>query len=317
MGQKTNATIFRLNNWKLQCVEKNKEEHNLFNYQNIEIQEYLNQFFFVNGLNIHNLKIKYSQKKLYIFICYLPIKEYSPKTGFQFKHKTKTQKKENKIPKFTKISSFISSNSEIKNSTKFKRLKILSQYNKSFINDLTFMKRNDFLQQIFETLNRFTGNLYDVNIVMENLNQGLILNLNNQQKNEIRRKLILLKQYSKTSFFDEGISVLIIVIKFKNSSFLLNNYINKHFKELKKQSVFLIFLKRALDFFIFFNFSKVLGIKIVIKGRFNSAPRAKKKIISVGNVPTQSISKTIDFSETTVFTKNGTFGLKIWIHYKD
>ena len=194
MGQKTNATIFRLNNWKLQCVEKNKEEHNLFNYQNIEIQKYLNQFFSINGLNIHNLKIKYSQKNLYIFISYFPVKQYLPKIGFQFKPKIKVQKTKNKISKFNKISSFISSNSEIKNLTKFKRLKIISQHNKSFINGSTLMKKNGFLQQIFETLNEFTGNSYNVNIVLENLNQGLILSLNNQQKNEIRRKIILLKQ---------------------------------------------------------------------------------------------------------------------------
>jgi len=316
MGQKTNATIFRLNNWKLQCVEKNKEEHNLFAYQNIEIQKYLNQIFSVNGLNIQNVKIKYSQKDLYIFICYYPIKKYL--LGFQFERKKLKENKSILIYK-NKISSFIENlNPSItnKNLTKFKRVKIISQYNKSFINDLEHLKKNYFLQQVLETLTIFTGNFYNLNIILENLNQGLVLNLNNQQKNEIKRKLLLLKQYSKKNFFSEGISIFIAVVKFRNSSHLLNDYINRHFKELKRQSVFLIFLKRALDFFIFFSFSKVLGIKIIIKGRFNGAPRAKKKIISVGNLPTQSINTIIDFSETTVFTKNGTFGLKTWVNYK-
>ena len=317
MGQKTNPTIFRLNKWKLQCVEKNKEEHNLFTYQNIEIQKYLNQFFSVNGLSIHNLKIKYSQKNLYILISYFPVTQFPIKTGFQFQSKIKTQKKLNKLITPSNISSFILCSSQVKSFTKFKRLKILSKYNKFFIKDLQNSKKNNFSQQIFETLTAFTNNLYDINIVLENLNQGLVFNLNNQQKNEIRRKILLLKQYSKRNFFDEGISTLIVVIMFKNSAYLLNNYINKYFKELKTQGIFFIFLKRALDYFIFFNFSKVLGTKIVIKGRFNSAPRAKKKTISVGNVPTQSIFKNIDYSETTVFTKNGTFGIKVWIHYKN
>lgn len=314
MGQKTNATIFRLNNWKLQCVEKNKEEHNLFAYQNIEIQKYLNQFFSVNGLNIQNVKIKYSQKDLYIFISYYPIKKYL--LGFQFERKKINEDKLIPMPK-NKISSFIKNlNLDIKNLTKFKRVKIISQYNKSFINDLQYLKKNYFLQQVLETLTIFTGNFYNLNIILENLNQGLVLNLKNEQKNEIKRKLLLLKQYSKKSFFNEGISIFTAVVKFRNSSYLLNDYINRHFKELKRQSVFLIFLKRALDFFISFSFSKVLGIKIIIKGRFNGAPRAKKRIISVGNLPTQSIKNIIDFSETTVFTKNGTFGLKTWVNYK-
>ena len=88
MGQKTNPTIFRLNNWNLQCVEKNKEEHNLFNYQNIEIQKYLVQFFSDKGLNIHNIKLLYSQKNLHIYITYHSTKELFSFVKKKFKIQT-------------------------------------------------------------------------------------------------------------------------------------------------------------------------------------------------------------------------------------
>jgi small subunit ribosomal protein S3 len=62
--------------------------------------------------------------------------------------------------------------------------------------------------------------------------------------------------------------------------------------------------------------SNVDGIKILIKGRLNGVPRAKKKLILVGNVTTQKIEKNLDYSETTSYTTNGTFGVKVWISEK-
>ena len=61
----------------------------------------------------------------------------------------------------------------------------------------------------------------------------------------------------------------------------------------------------------------VNGVKIVIKGRFNGAPRARSKIIQVGNIPLQSFKAKIDYSQTTSYTPNGTFGVKVWICEND
>ena len=70
---------------------------------------------------------------------------------------------------------------------------------------------------------------------------------------------------------------------------------------------------------LFFNktFSKCKGIKIKVKGRFNGAPRAKDKLINIKNgVPTLTINSKIDYAETTSFSPNGTFGVKVWIDEK-
>lgn len=321
MGQKINPTIFRLNNWNLQCVEKNKEEHNLFNYQNIEIKKYLISFFFEKGLSIHNIKLFYSQKNLYIYITYFSTKEIFNFLKKTFKFQTvKIHNIENKTKFVNKLSNyFLIKKYKPKTILKMKRLEILTKFKKFNSNYANFelVKKNHFFQQILETLTKFLGNKYTIKIILQNFNQGLIVNFNENQINKIKQKLLLLKQYSKNFFFEEGIFIILLLIKIKNSSHMFNNYINKSLEGLKRQNLFLIFLKRALTYLIFLNFSKVDGVKIAINGRFNSAPRSKTKLIIVGNIPTQTIDKIISYSETTAFTKNGTFGIKVWVNYKN
>lgn len=59
--------------------------------------------------------------------------------------------------------------------------------------------------------------------------------------------------------------------------------------------------------------SKVKGVKIVIKGRLNGVPRASQRIIVVGDVPVQSISAKLDYSQITTHNSNGSYGIKVWI----
>ena len=59
--------------------------------------------------------------------------------------------------------------------------------------------------------------------------------------------------------------------------------------------------------------SKIKGVKIVIRGRLNGVPRAKQKIIIVGDVPVQSISAKLDYSQTTIHNSNGSYGIKVWV----
>ena len=55
------------------------------------------------------------------------------------------------------------------------------------------------------------------------------------------------------------------------------------------------------------------GIKIILKGRLNGVPRAKHTILVIGDVPVQSISEKIDYSQTTVHNSNGSYGIKVWV----
>jgi ribosomal protein S3 len=88
-------------------------------------------------------------------------------------------------------------------------------------------------------------------------------------------------------------------------------------KKLKYHNFFFKFIKTALTIFISDKSisSKIKGIKLKIKGRLNKAPRAKSKIITIGNLPVFTIDSTIDYAETTAYSANGTLGVKVWICY--
>lgn len=89
MAQKTDARIFRQNvnkkNWQIKHNEKNGEESSFYLYKTLEIQKYLNRFFKLYRIKIHNCKIFYSNNVLKIFISFY----ISSKTSYIIKKKKK------------------------------------------------------------------------------------------------------------------------------------------------------------------------------------------------------------------------------------
>ena len=73
------------------------------------------------------------------------------------------------------------------------------------------------------------------------------------------------------------------------------------------------FLKQTIKLLINADISHLTGAKIVIKGRFNRAPRAKKVIMQFGKFSLQSFNSKIDYHQSTAYTINGTFGIKVWM----
>ena len=134
---------------------------------------------------------------------------------------------------------------------------------------------------------------------------------------QLFRKLILrLRKFSNNEFFKETVNIILISIKKKNSAKFLADFLSHGISQLKRHNYYINFLKEVLTVFVTSDLSSINGIKIMIKGRFNGAPRAKKKILLVGNVPTQTFMSAIDYYETTSYTQNGTFGVRVWIAEK-
>jgi ribosomal protein S3 len=177
------------------------------------------------------------------------------------------------------------------------------------------LKKNLFLEQFLEGLSLYTNKKNNVFLTFQNLNRGMTVLLSQVEQGFIKKRLLSLKRYSKEKFFKESLNVMLVVIKIKNSAKLFAQLIVQQFKFLKRHNYFLTFIKRIITLFISFKTSKVKGIKICISGRFNRAPRAKSRLIIVGDMPIQTISKQIDYHETTSYTKNGTFGIKLWVNY--
>lgn len=317
MGQKINPHIFKLgiNNheWNSKYLEKTREESTVYTYNDIQIKKFILRFFNLYRLKLHSCKIRCNENYLDINISY-----YCP---FEFFKKFRTIKHNYKI----QLSNF--SYSEIKkNFYKIlikhpkKRLKILKTYKnneiKIYFKTSQILNFNYFTKLLIESLSLFTRNSLNINIIFQNLNKGLSLRLLNNQSKLFRKIVLRLRRFSNMFFFKETVNVILISIKKKHSAFFLSNFISEKLSFMKRHNIFFNFLKQALIVFVMSSLSNVDGIKILIKGRINGVPRAKKKLILVGNVTTQKIEKNLDYSETTSYTTNGTFGVKVWISEK-
>lgn len=330
MGQKTNANIFRLgiknNEWNSRYFEKNKEEFSLYNYQNIQIQNYITHFLNQYNLILHDCKFYLNGNNLYLYVSYYNNKKKENFKINNIKLKNKQQQENflnnKKSIKKIKLSNFyINDNKQTTRNNfklKTKRLLILKKYkNYSYKNkysSIELLKKNQFLEQLLENLSLFTKKKFHIILTLQNINKGISLSIPKNEQEFLKKKLLFLKRYSKDKFFNESLNICLIVTKVKNSAKLFTNFLANQFTTLKRHNHFLIFLKRILTILINSKFSKIEGIKISINGRFNGAPRAKSRLISIGNIPIQTINKQINYYQTTSYTKNGTFGIKTWIN---
>ena len=319
MGQKINPHILRLGTnqkeWNNKYLEKNIEESSFYVFKTLEIQKYISRFFFLHGLLVHTCKIRYTDNNLNLHISF-----YCSKL---FLKQIQILNTENHFKTFSKLQSY----SDIKK-TFFniltrqpkKRIKSIKNYKniKSQINHKNnqILNFNNFSNKLIDCLSKYTKNNINVNIVLQNLNKGLSLRLLNKESQLFRKLILRLRKFSNNEFFKETINVVLISIKKKNSAKFLCEFIAREISQLKRHNYYLNFFKEVLLVLVKSKFSSVNGIKIVINGRFNGAPRSKKKILLVGNVPTQTIFSSVDYYKTTSYTQNGTFGVHVWITEK-
>lgn len=191
---------------------------------------------------------------------------------------------------------------------------INSVYYKKYKNNV-HLKKSSYMEGLLESLSLFTHKKYNIFITFKHLNRGISLLLSKEEKMILKKRILLLKKYKKEKFFKDSTNIVLTLIKIENSSKLFSEYIAQQLKKLKKHNYFLNFLKQIIKIFMSIKTSKIKGIKIKISGRFNGAPRAKHRIMTLGRIPIQTINKQIDYNEATSFTKNGTFGIKLWINY--
>ena len=200
-----------------------------------------------------------------------------------------------------------------------KRLKIL-QYYKYFIKlqnnkIIKNIKTTNFLEKILENLSIFTSNKFNIILNFQQINKNLNFNIQYHQLQYLKKITIQLRQFKKTKFFKEGLNTIFFSLIKKESSQLLANFIANQLKLVKRHGFFLKFVKKTLLLMLTDKFIKNTSIKIIIKGRFNGKRRASKKIITVNKyVSLTTIKSKIDFSQSTAFSSNGTFGVKLWVN---
>jgi len=273
MGQKANSNILRLslkkNEWKSKYIEKLAEESSVFVYNDLEIRKYLDRFFQLHGLILHDCKINYSSNRLDIYLSY-----FVTTKALKLIDPAKVMKK----------SSVVQSKNGL-----------------------------NFTEMLLESLTEFTKRKINVSVVFYELNRRLSINIKKNQASSLKKIKTQLRQFQRAQFFKETLNILFVAIKKRESSKLLAQFIALQLSTTKRHNFFLIFLKQSLILLLQSNFSAVNGVKIVIKGRFNGAPRARSQTLQVGTVPQQFFDAKINYSEATAYTPNGTFGIKCWI----
>lgn len=334
MGQKTNPNIFRLGvnkTWKTEFFEKKRHELPVYIFKDLEIKDYIERFLESQGLLLHDYKQHFSNSTLNLYISYLVLPDFilssnrnksTKVTLITSSGKRKTvQTSSEKVlsPKVGQVNhSFFQgqASADLYNIKRYlnsqvNRLELIKRnrnQNQSIENRVLNLKIESVLNNLFKVISLFTGNKFNIIVNFNCINKTTSFLKSTQKKN-----FILLQKFKGTPFLKEGIELLFHVVHTKTSAHLLAKFIAFQIKKIKRHKFFLSFLKQTLTVLSNSRFSTVKGIKIIIKGRLNGVPRAKHRIITIGDVPVQSINAIIDYSQTAVHNANGSYGIKVWI----
>lgn len=337
MGQKINPTIFRLGvnkTWKTEFFEKKNNELPLYVFKDLEIRNYIERIFETYGIILHDYKQHYNGSTLNLYISYFITSDFTlnekliirnpqgqKKTIRNFNGTTtklgySLSKEElntlvNNVP-HSEIKHYLnlSSYSELPFKVSPTQLKELStfQNDKNFTKSPTNFQLNGLFAEICQVLNLFTNNRLNIVFNFCCVNKDFYFFKTTQEK-----VFTHFQKFRNTPFFEEGIELLFQVTYNSNSANLLAKFISSQLKKLKRQKFFLSFLKQTLTILVNLKLSKIKGVKIAVKGRLNGVPRATQKIMVIGDVPAQSVSAKLDYSQTTIHNSNGSYGIKVWI----
>ena len=329
MGQKTNPNIYRLGvnkQWKTEFFEKKRNEFAFFSYLDLEIQYYIERFLNIHGILLQDYKVYYNNAVINIYISYCIPSTFKLKKNLKIRNKQKTKQitySLNEYKKFQKIiqQNFLdlkpNLNSKIKNP--FIRYKNhFKSKNGSFISinqlqglNLNTLSLNNFIKKFIYGLIALKNNQNNIIINLHCLNNKI--NLTYKQKQSLKKKILLLQRFKNTDIFKESITVLFLTVYKANSAKLLSELIKHQLQKTKRHKALINFFKKTLTLFLNSNFSQLAGIKIIIKGRLNGVPRARHKIINIGDTPTQTINSKINYAESVMHNLNGSYGIKVWV----
>ena len=347
MGQKTNPNILRMGKikeWKSKYIEKKSTESSTIIFRDLEIKKFVFQLFAKNKLQIENCRIYYSESSLHVYISYYNSfnsivvnktirPKYVKKYSEPFNNKaliikknnakkelyvTKTYKKSfSKQPQVKLVQNSYFLNKQTQRWNTIKHLKLYKDI-KSY-KTLTHKQPNLFISKILKSLMIFTNKKHNIFLNLKQVNKEptFFQTIFKKNRSKLKKKIIQLRRFQQNEFFKEGLNVLNMFAVNTNNSIFLAKFIANYLKKLKRPNFFLRFLKIALATIANKKFSKFKRIQIKIKGRFNGAPRARHKFINIGkNIPVSTLNSKIDYGESTAYTSNGTFGIKIWTYAK-
>lgn len=296
MGQKTNPNILRLGitkNWKTEFFEKKKKELPLYIYKDLEIQSYIERFLESKGVLMYDYSQFYSNNTLNLYIsCFVSSKFRKSKQIILTNSKGEKNKNLFLIKEMYSIKKYLQLN-------KFK----------SRVSEFTFTIFENCLVKMFKVILQFTVHKFDIIVNFSCVNKDF--NYLQILKN---KKVNLLQRFKNVDFFKkDGLEVLLHVAFNKNSARLLAKFISFQLKTIKRPMFLLACIKKTLKVLMLSKLTTLKGVKIILKGRLRKGPRAKHKIITLGDVPVQNFDSNIDYFQIATHNSNGSYGIKVWI----
>lgn len=347
MGQKINPTIFRLGinqTWKTEFFEKKNHELPLYTFKDLELKDYLERILDIYGLILHDYKQHYNDSTLNLYISYFVTSDFivekkNASEKIIIENSSEERKSVKRFDANKQVSSRFSMRTDIKTGRIFyssfrpyklkqylnfgshkqllQQVSLIGQQHLLVVQNNQYLKKSGSIasrkyegvfSEIFKVLNLFIGNRLNI------VSHFCCINKNTYfLKSTQKKTLVSLQRLRNTSLFKSGIELLFHVAFNKNSAHLLAKFIALQVKKIKRHKFLLSFIKQTLSILVSSNLSKVKGIKVIVKGRLNGVPRAKHKIISIGDVPVQSISAKLNYSQTATHNSNGSYGIKVWI----
>merc|ERR1712238_233460 len=269
---------------KLNFLEKKNDELPLYVFKDIEMKNYIERVLDIYGIILHDYKHYHNNSTLNLYISYFITSDFSL----------------DKIKQYLKL---VSSQKFLAQPQKFSTFQ-----KKNFTKFSSTLKFDGIFSEIFKVLNSFNNNKLNVVLNFCCVNKDLHF-LKTTQKKIFKS----LQKFRNTPFFKEGVELLFHVAYNSNSANLLAKFIVSQLKKIKRQKFFFSFLNQTLTVLLNSNLSQVKGVKMIVRGRLNGAPRAKQKIIIIGDIPVQSISTKLDYSQATAHNSNGSYGIKVWV----
>jgi hypothetical protein len=333
--KKFTKQLYCLSQNRVDYFKKSLTQSNFYKRKSYKVKRYLrtrNWLHTTNFNQLHNRRNLASRKTNSVNFLELVTKQYK----YNRKQKKAIKPILPTAKPYLKPKYFISYHKQLKNNSIVRSLKMLAERHKGLRNpeikplrsrkaDLKLpqykysektIKIKGILKNFVKSLSLFTKKQYNIRTIFHHVNKNVHFNLTRKQSQSLKEKAISLQKFKHTPFFKEGINTLFAAIYNRNSSNILARFISLQIKKIKRQKFFFRFLKRTLSLFVNANFSRVKGVKIMIKGRINGAPRARRRIILVGDVPIHTIESPINYSESAAHNSNGSYGIKIWIAEK-
>ncbi len=137
-------------------------------------------------------------------------------------------------------------------------------------------------------------------------------NLYNLEKNELFNEISNTFGHLRWLSLQKEFLRLAFVAVYSRNVTAFCNFVGVRLARVKRHKKVIFIVRQLLSEFILFK-NDLVGVRIRFKGRLDGKPRAKQMFLQTGHVPLHTISATISYHLTHVYSKYGTFGLRIWL----